>query len=72
MNYHKIGETFLWHEDPDTNVKLKVVKDSSNKWCNKCYFRPCIRFSNEYQAKIERCTETFRSDNTDVHFEQVK
>lgn len=72
MKYHKIGETFLWHEKPHKNVKLKVVVDSTDKRCNKCYFYPCIRFSDKTQEKMEHCTDTLRPDNTDVHFEKVK
>lgn len=72
MNYHKIGEKFLWHTDSDTTVELEVVKDISDYGCEKCYFKTCTKLPPAIQYEIDPCTATQRPDNTDVHFEEVK
>lgn len=72
MTIHKIGETFWWHEDPDTNIRLKVVVDYNEIGCLECYFRNCCVLPSKIQDNIEPCSERLRPDHTDIHFEEIE
>ena len=72
MTTHKIGDTFWWHVDPDTNVLLKVVKDDEDNICDKCYFNHHNHDPFTAIANLEPCSALHRPDHTDIHFVEVK
>lgn len=72
MIEHKIGETFWWHVDPDTNVRLKVVEDEQGEICDNCFFYCKDHFSPALKNHLESCTPRNRRDQKFVHFEEVK
>lgn len=70
MTFHKLGEKFWWHPDPDTNVCLRVVADGSEMGCLDCYFRNHDPEDSAYKNDLEECSASHRPDNIDIHFEE--
>lgn len=70
MIFHKLGTKFWWHEDPDTNVCLRVVADDHYKSCLYCYFLYHCPKDTDYEMKLEECSALSRPDNINVHFEE--
>lgn len=66
MSERAIGEIFQ-----SDKVFLKVVEGTNFKRCRWCYFHNsksgCIR----NLAHVGNCIGTFRSDGTDIYFQQV-
>lgn len=68
MTFHKLGTKFWWHEDPDTNVCLRVVADGPQKGCLDCYFKNHDPQNPDYKNNLEACNALRRPDNIDIHF----
>ena len=61
----KIGEVFELD-----GVKLRVEREASNEYCDKCYFE--YGYCSEYVKYRGRCFSDYRTDNTDIIFTEVK